>query len=302
MNWKKAVKNSVVTNMENMGIYFEEERKKTRWDSGAAVLHKESAENKKEESPQKDNEASRLTNSYGTLRYLKKDKKKGESREGFALEAFEAPGTPVHTDKEKHLNRQNMKKIGQANKKTLFSSEVPLRNQALFFNMTGSKKSTELLNNMKELLHRRGHQTLKDTFGFLDQESELMELESLKSEQRDSLSPESKQTDRQLLLEERQDTVEKRIDTLNSRLLRKKARERQLCNELQLMLDQRTREEVLGDQQNLSQKEQESPQKAKNKHNDSPQRHLHSNLEVPGTVAEGEADEAPEESDSQAEV
>lgn len=288
--------------MENMGIYFEEERKKTRWDSGAAVLHKESVENKKEENPQKDNEAYRLTNSYGTLRYLKKDKKKGESREGFVVEAFEAPGTPVHTDKEKHMDLQNMKKIGQSNKKTLFSSEVPLRSQALFFNMTGSKKSTELLNNMKELLHRRGHQTLKDTFGFLDQESERMELAALKAEQKDSLSPESKQTDQQLLPEEKQDIVGKRIDTLNSRLLRKKAKERQLCNELQLMLDQHTREEILGDQQNLSQKEQESPQKGKNKHDDSPQRRLHSNLEVPGTVSEGEADEETEESDLQAEV
>ena len=28
MNWKKAAKNSVVTNMENMGIYFEEEKVK----------------------------------------------------------------------------------------------------------------------------------------------------------------------------------------------------------------------------------------------------------------------------------
>lgn len=285
-----------------MGIYFEEQRKKTRWDSGAAVLHKESVENKKEENPQKDNEAYRLTNSYGTLRYLKKDKEKGESREGFVVEAFEAPGTPVHTDKEKHLNRQNMKKIGQGNKKTLFSSEVPLRSQALFFNMTGSKKSTELLNNMKELLHRQGHQTLKDTFGFLDQDSELMELEALKAEQKDSLSPESKQTDQQLLPEERQDTVEKRIDTLNSRLLRKKAKERQLCNELQLMLDQHTREEVLGDQQNLAQKEQEAPKKGKSRNDDSPQRRLHSNPEIPGTVSEGESDEAPEESDSQAEV
>lgn len=291
-----------MTNMENMGIYFEEERKKTRWDSGAAVLHKESVENKKEENSQKDNEAYRVTNSYGTLRYLKKDKEKGESREGFALEAFEAPGTPVHTDKEKHLNRQNMKKIGQGNKKTLFSSEVPLRSQALFFNMTGNKKSTELLNNMKELLHRRGHQTLKDTFGFLDQESELMELEALKTEQKDSLSPESKQPDQQLLPEERQDTVGKRIDTLNSRLLRKKAKERQLCSELQLMLDQRTREEVLGDQQDLSQKEQAAPQKGKNKHDDSPQKRLHSNPEIPGIVSEGEADEETEESGSQSEI
>lgn len=285
--------------MENMGIYFEEQ-KKTRWDSGQAVLHKESVENKKETNPQKDSETYRVTNSYGTLRYLKKDKKQGERKEGFAVEAFEAPGTPVHTEKEKHLDPQNMKRVRPGGKQTLFSSEVPLRSQALFFNMTGNKKSTELLKYMKELLHRRGHQTLKDTFGFLDQESERMELEMLKSKQKDSLSPESIQTDQQFLPEEREDTVGKRIDTLNSRLLRKEAKERQLCSELQLMLDQRTREQVLTDHQNRSQKEQESPQK--NKNDDFLQRRLHSPSEIPETTSEGESDETPEESDPQSEI
>lgn len=268
--------------MENMGIYFEEEQKKRRWDSGQAILHKETLDTKKEENLQKDNEAYRVTNSYGTLRYLKKDQKSGGNREGFAVEAFEAPGTPVHTEKEKHLDRQNMKKLGHYNKKNLFSSEIPLRGQALFFDMTGRKKSTELLKTMKELIHRRGHQTLEDTFGFLDQESELMELEFLKSEQKDSLSPESKLTDRQLLPEERQDTIGKRIDTLNSRLLRKKAKERQLCSELQLMLDQRTRKDT-------------------NKNDDPLQRRLHSHPEIPETVSEGESDEATEASDPQSE-
>lgn len=275
MNWKKAVKSSVVTNMENMGIYFEEERKKTRWDSGQAMLHKESMENQKERTPQKDDEAYRITNSYGTLRYLKKDKKKGDNREGFAVEAFEAPGTPVHTEKEKHLNRQNMKKVKINNKQTLFSSEVPLRNQALFFNMTGNKKSTELLKYMKALIRKQGHQTLKDTFGFLDQEPERIELESLKSEQ--------------------QDTDQKRIDTLNNRLRRKEAKERQLRSELQLMLDQRMQEEILDEHQNNSQKEEESPQKDKSRNDDSPQRRLFSDSEIPETISEGESDEDPED-------
>ncbi len=288
--------------MENMGIYFEEEQKKKRWDSGQAILHREASENKKEKNLQTDNEAYRLTNSYGTLRYLKKDNKSEDNREGFAVEAFEAPGTPVHTEKEKHLDRQNMKKIGHYNKKNLFSSEVPLRSQALFFDMTGRKKSAELLKNMKELLHRRGHQTLEDAFGFLDQESELMELEFLKSEQRDSLSSESKQTDRQLLPEERQDTIGKRIDTLNNRLLRKKSKERQLCSELQFMLDQRAREDVPADHSNVSQEKQESPWKDKNRHNDLRRRRPHSNSEIPETISEGEADEAAEESDSQSEL
>lgn len=287
--------------MENMGIYFEEAQKKRRWDSGSAILHREASENKKEEDPQKDNEAYRVTNSYGTLRYLEKDKKSGNIREGFAVEAFEAPGTPVHTEKEKHLDRQSMKKIGQYNKKNLFSSGVPLRSQALFFDMTGRKKSTELIKNMKELIRRRGHQTLADTFGFLDQESELTELEFLKSEQKASLSPESKQTDRQLLPEERHDTIGKRIDTLNSRLLRKKSKERQLCSELQLMLDRRTREEVPDDHTNASREKQESPQKAKNRIDDFLQRHRRSDPDIPETISEGESDEATEESDPQSE-
>lgn len=261
--------------MENMGIYFEEERKKTRWDSGQAMLHKESIENKKERTPQKDDEAYRITNSYGMLRYLKKDKKRGDSKEGFAVEAFEAPGTPVHTEKEKHLNRQNMKKVKINNKQTLFSSEVPLRNQALFFNMTGSKKSTELLKYMKALIRKQGHQTLKDTFGFLDREPERMELEALKSEQ--------------------QDTDQKRIDTLNNRLLRKEAKERQLRSELQLMLDRRMREEFADAHQNRSPKEEELPQKDKNKNHDFPQRRLFSDSEIPETVSEGESDEEPED-------
>ena len=261
--------------MENMGIYFEEERKKTRWDSGQAMLHKESMENQKERIPQKDNEAYRIINSYGTLRYLKKDKKKGDNREGFAVEAFEAPGTPVHTEKEKHLNRQNMKKVKINNKQTLFSSEVPLRNQALFFNMTGNKKSAELLKYMKALIRKQGHQTLKDTFGFLDQEPERVELEALKSEQ--------------------QDTDQKRIDTLNNRLRRKEAKERQLRSELQLMLDQRMQEEILNAHQNSSQKEEESPQKDKSRNDDSPQRRLFSDSEIPETISEGESDEEPED-------
>lgn len=274
--------------MENMGTYFEEEKKESRWDSGQAILHKESGKKQDERNPQKDSESYRVTNSYGTLRYLKKDKKregskKGLDKEGFAVEAFEAPGTPIHTEKEKHLNRQTMKKIKQTDKQTLFSSEVPLRNQALFFNMTGMKKSTDLLAYMKELLHKQGHQTLKDTFGFLDQEPERMELETLKSEQTDSSSS------------------QKRIDALNNRLRRKEAKELQLRNELQLMIDQSTRKELLGERQNRFQEEREAPQKGKKKNGDSPQRRLYSDSEISESASEDESDEMPEESGSQSE-
>ncbi len=276
--------------MENMGIYFEE-RKKTRWDSGQAVLHKETVTNQKERDSQ-------IKNSYGTLRYLKKEKKKG-GREGFAVEAFEAPGTPIHTEKEKHLNRRTMKKIRQNDKQALFASETPLRDQALFFDMKGGKKSADLIDYMKELLQRQGHQTLEDTFGFLDQEPERMELEALKSEAKESLTPEENELDQQFLPQERPDAARKRMDSLNSRLLRKEAKERQLRNELQLMLDQRAREEFLDEHQNLSQNEQESPQKEKTKNGsgDSPQRRLFTDPELSEAASEGEEDTSPDESE-----
>ncbi len=208
------------------------------------------------------------------------------------------------TRKKKHIDKKTMKKIRQNNKQTLFSSETPLRDQALFFDMRNSKKSADLVKYMKELLHRQGHQTLIDTFGFLDQEPERMELAALKSSQKESLTPEERDLDKQLLPEERQDAASRRIDTLNSRLLRKESKERQLCSELQLMLDQRTREEFLEGHQNLRQNEQESPQKdrTKNRNDNSPQRRLYSDPELSESAAEGAAgettDEVPEQSDT----
>jgi len=257
-----------------MGIYFEEEHEKPRWDSGQAILHKETGKPETRE-PQKDNEAYRVQNSYGTLRYLKKERNKESGKEGFAIEAFEAPGTPIHTDKEKHLDRQTMKKIRQNDKQALFASETPLRNQALFFDMKGGKKSDDFVSYLKELLYRQGHQTIEDTFGFLDQEPERAELKALK----------------ELRPEERQDAASKRADTLNSRLHRKEAKERQLCSELQLMLDQRSREEFLGDYQNRSQNEQET------EHSDSPQKRLYSDPELSESAPEGEEDTDPDKSD-----
>lgn len=314
MNWKKAARNSVVTNTGNMGIYFEEEHEKPRWDSGQAILHRENgkSETRKLEAgksetreSQKDNEAYRVQNSFGTLRYLKKGKKKdggaigreGFAQEGFAIEAFEAPGTPVHTDKEKHLDRRTMKKIRQNDKQALFASETPLRDQALFFDMKGGKKSADFISYLKELLQRQGHQTIEDTFGFLDQKPERMELEMLKAEQKESLTPEKNQLDKELRPEERQETASKRADTLNSRLRRKEAKERQLYNELQLMLDQRTREEFLGDLREHSQNEQETPQKEqeKNQNSDSPQRRQYAEPELSESAPEGEEDTAPDE-------
>lgn len=62
-----------------MGTYFEEEREHSRWDSGQAMLHRDAVKDKKDESREKGNEGYSVRNSYGTLRYLKRDKKSGST-------------------------------------------------------------------------------------------------------------------------------------------------------------------------------------------------------------------------------
>jgi len=249
--------------MENMGIYFKDEQKKERWETGQAILHKEDAQNDTEQ------KSCGIKNSYGRLHYLKKGEKQGEEREGLSLEAFEAPGTPLHTEKEKHLDRAAMKNVTHGDKQMLFSSELPLRNQALFYDLTGSKKSEDFLECMKQLIRTRGHRTLNDTFGFLNQEAERRELEFLKKEQEESVLDgfdyENKNAD------------SKREDVLNGRLLRKEAKERQLRSDLQLMLEQQSKEQLregmLGRlQADLEQEQEQKTQKPKD--NDNPlQRH-----------------------------
>lgn len=219
-----------------MSAYYKDETKKERWESGQAILHRKQQETKKDSRKQTDYE---LKNSYGTLHYLKKDKKNRQEKEGLALEAFEAAGTPVHTEKEKHIDRAAMKKVSQGDKKTLFSSEVPLRSQALFYDMSGSKKSNAFLKCMKELIRRQGHRTLRDAFGFLEQEPERLQLEAMKSVQNGFL-PENKMEHQHDLSLEEFAAANRRIDNLSSRLRKKEAKEQQLCSELQTMLAQRT--------------------------------------------------------------
>lgn len=205
-----------------MRIYDKDKPEKERWESGQAILHREFQQ-------EQDEKAYGVKNSFGRLDYLKKGRKPGQDKEGLSLEAFEAPGTPVHTEKEKHLDRSSMKKMNHGERSKLYASEVPFHNQAFFYEMSGAKKGAAFLKCMKKLIHQQGHQTLKDTFGFLDQEEERLELKRLEENQNEHL-PEGSGLDY------------KRIDTLNGRLLRKEAMERQLCSQLQLMLDERTRE------------------------------------------------------------
>lgn len=280
--------------MENMGTYFKDEPKKTRWDSGQSILHRENRKTKKQENGQKPYE---VKNAYGKLDYRKKDKKTGQQREGFALEAVEAAGTPVHTEKEKHLDRASMKKVNHGEKKTLYSSEVPLRNQALFYDMSGSKKSSDFLKCMKQLIHRRGHQTLKDAFGFLEQEPERLELLAQREMDRGLLPREKEgetasaahEKDSQSILSlEEFSQKNKRIDTLNSRLLRKEAKERQLRNELQAMLDERTKKERFSGSSKQTPKHDENQpdSKGKRSHDISRTRLMQPQTEDNGAVSE----------------
>lgn len=245
-----------------MGFYLKEKPQDKRWESGQSILHRQQQETKKDTHKQEDYA---LKNSYGALRYLKKDKKAGQDREGFSLEAFEAAGTPVHTQKEKHLDRTAMKKVSHGDKKTLFSSELPLRNQALFYDMSGGKKSKPFLKCMKELIRRQGHQTLRDAFGFLEQEPERLELEAMKDQQQ-RITPEAeKQYSHELTIEEFT-AANRRIDTLSSRLHKKEAKEQQLCSELQTMLAQRA-EDKQAAQKHLSQRPKHTWEEAKTQSN-----------------------------------
>lgn len=295
-----------MTNMVNMGTYFEKESQKPRCESGQALLHRETHTKEQTGKEAFSGKTSRRTfgkmgretsgttsgirNSYGTLQFLKKEKKQNRGREGFSLEAFEAPGTPLHSEKEKHLDRGSMKRILHGDKQMLFSSEVPLRNQALFYDLEGAKKGGDFLECMKQLLHRQGHQTLRDVFGFLDQETEQQELELLRAEQKKHL-----QTGQKELLLEETDNTSHRIDELNSRLLRKKAKERQLLGDLKLMLNQRTRRKWESGSNSPVPESQESQKTGKKHHDDSfLQRLLQPNGENSGAAGETDSEQTAE--------
>lgn len=185
---------------------------KPRWEKGQAVLHIE------------DRERPGITNAYGSLRYTKEDRKE-RARQGFVIEAREAPGTPVHTDREKHLSLNSVKKVRYGSERFLYASELPFRSQSFFYDTGEKNKSREFLDCIKYMLEEQGHKTLKDAFGFLEQAPERLEKQRLEKERL-----------RELTLEEF-DSINKRIDDLNGRLLKKEALERQMCSGLQLMID-----------------------------------------------------------------
>lgn len=196
----------------------------SRWEKGQAILHV------------RDDKKPVFSNAYGSFRYAgeekkenKTDHKKEKQREGFVLEAREAPGTRVHTQMEKHLSLESMKRVKNGKERFLYTSELPFRNQSFFYDVAEKKKSRELLDCMKCMLKEQGHDVLRDLFGFLEQEPERLRKQMLEKERLQELTPEGF------------GRINKEIDRLDDRLRKKEAREHQLCNELQLMIDRRER-------------------------------------------------------------
>lgn len=194
--------------------------RKPRWEKGQALLHTENREKPV------------VSNAYGSFRYAKEENKADKQekpKEGFVLEAREAPGTRVHTELEKHLSLTSMKKVKNGKERFLYTSELPFRNQSFFYDVAEKKKSRKLLDCMICMLKEQGHDVLRDLFGFLEQEPERLKKQMLEKERL-----------RELTLEEF-DRLNKEIDRLDDRIRKKESMEYQLCNELQLMIDREER-------------------------------------------------------------
>lgn len=189
------------------------ERKQKRWEKGQSIFHKD------------DREHFQMENAYGRLEYIRENSRQPDAKNGFLVKAKEAPGTPGHTQKEKDLDPKQVKDADFQEERFLFTNEKPFRDQAVFYDIRKWKRSRDFMACMKSLLDEQGHQTLRDTFGFLEQRQDRILRQMLEEERMQNLS-----------LEEF-DLVNKQIDTLNTCIQKKEAKERQLCAELQLMID-----------------------------------------------------------------
>lgn len=213
---------------------MKEERKQPRWEESRSILH------------ETDREEYQAENAYGILKYAgdenagrrpdRQQRKRrtggdrnsrGEKQEGFVLEAKEAPGTPAHTEREKKLDPDHMKQSRIKSERHLYASELPLKNQAVFYNISEWRRSDDFLECLKELIRSTGHTTVKNMLGFLDQEGERAQMERLMEMRRGELSA------------EQFGEINRQIDTLNDRLLKKKSKESEMCTKLQLMIDRR---------------------------------------------------------------
>ena len=189
-------------------------KERPMWDKAQALIHKD------------DKGQTQMENAYGKLRYVKEDREEQtRKKNGFILEAKEAPGTPLHTEKEKHLRLDKVSKVKMKGERFLYAQEKPFKEQAFFYDISEWEKSREFMQCMKRMLKEKGHRTLKNTFGFLEQSPERLEKEGLKMERAKKLS-----------LEEFA-ALNHELDSLNDRLQKKEAKERQLYAELQLMID-----------------------------------------------------------------
>lgn len=188
-----------------------------KWEKAQAILHK------------KENGRFEMENTYGRLRYSKKnpDGKRGrpQKKKGFALEAKEAPGTLGHAEDEKRFKPDKMKKVSMKDERFLYAAGTPFKNQAVFYDISEYERSREFLDCMKRLIRERRHRTLQDTFGFLEHDSD-------------------RQLRQQLIRERKKDPVlqeftalNHRIDKLSGHILKKEAKERQMQKDLQAMLD-----------------------------------------------------------------
>ena len=188
------------------------ERKQPRWEKGQSLLHKENREGFWQE------------NVFGKMEYVREEKT-GQEKKGFVMKAKESPGTPLHREKEKHLELDKVKKVNMKRERFLYASGAPFRNQAVFYQVTEWERSQEFLQCIKDMMKEYGHRTLEEAFGFLDQRTERREKRKLMEEQK-----------KQLSLEEFCSLTHD-LDIVDRRIRKKEAKERQMCGELQLMID-----------------------------------------------------------------
>lgn len=202
---------------------------KQKWEKSQAILHTDTKEK------------AETANSYGIIKYKgygqnntlysRKELRPPAARDrldgGFVFEAFEAPGSRIHTQQEKHLDLSRLKQAGLKTDRHLYTSELPLRGQAIYYALSSGetcRKSSYFIRCLKTLLAEYHHPSLRDAFGFLEQEPDRLQLQALVKQRREALTP------------QQYGHVNHQSDTLGSRLLRKEAKERQLCSDLQLMI------------------------------------------------------------------
>lgn len=90
-----------------MGTYFSEPQKKQRWESGQAILHRESSEPQKTKHRRmpgetKKSEPETIKNSYGKLNYLHQEKNGNNSRMDFHWKLWKPPAL-LSTRKKKSI-------------------------------------------------------------------------------------------------------------------------------------------------------------------------------------------------------